>query len=79
LFGILTPIFFTVYAAHQKHLASDRIGFKPQEIAFNSVLFTNIFIMIGAIVYWNIHGFNKRLFWIGLIASIFDTIGKVTS
>ena len=40
----------------------------------------NTFILIISIIYWvNSGNFNQKLFWVGLIGSIFDTIGKVTS
>jgi hypothetical protein len=79
VFGFITPVFFTTNGMLQKHLSSDRIGFDPSNIASNSIFFTSVIVIIVALPYWVNEHFDQKIFWIGFIGSIFDTIGKIVS
>ena len=79
LFGFITPIFFTTNGMLQKHLSSKRVGFDPSLVASNSITVTSIVVVCIALPYWVNVEFESRIFWIGFIGSIIDTIGKVVS
>ena len=78
LFGILTPVFFSMYGMVFKHFTSDRIGFKHYNLIFSTVIFVNTIILLTVIPYWSDGHFDMRLFWIGFFGSILDTLGKVS-
>ena len=77
IFGLVTPMFFTINGILTKHLTSDKIGFDPSRISFSSYLLVNVIVMIFAIPYWIHYGFSQYLFWLGLIGSIINTLGIV--
>ena len=81
VFGIFVPCIFTFFGMLQKHLISDRGGnFDNTQLIYCTLFLVNSIILIFSIIYWVISGnFSLRLFYLGFIASIFDTIGKVTS
>jgi len=78
LFGIITPLGFTLNAILVKHLTSARIKFNATTMAFSSYLLVNCIIMLFAIPYWKIYDtFRADLFWIGLAGSMINTLGIV--
>jgi len=58
-------------------LTNKRFGFnfKSIDLSMSTYLCVNIFILIGAIVYWTLVDFNSYYFLIGTFASIVNTIG----
>lgn len=80
LFGVITPIFFTISGMLTKKLVTGRMQFNPGVLSMMSICFVDIIILVGAAIYWAQTGtFSHRLFLLGLFGSIFDTIGKVCS
>ena len=81
LMGIFVPVVFTIWGMTIKHLTQERIGFKPSNLGFNSCLVVNLIVLVVVLPYWSdgLGHFNQRLFWIGFVGSIFDTIGKVSA
>jgi drug/metabolite transporter (DMT)-like permease len=77
IFGIVTPIAFTVSGMLTKHLSSERVGFDISTLAFTCYLVVNVVVLIIAIPYWSSYGFSKYLFWMGLVGSIVNTLGIV--
>lgn len=78
LFGLLTPVFFTIYGVYFKHLISERVGFVPYNLMFGTVIFVCTILLLIVIPYWADGHFDQRLFWIGFFGSIMDTLGKVS-
>jgi len=60
-------------------MTSERVGFNPTMISISAVFVVNVILLIVAVVYWNTVHFIPRLFFVGFVGSIFDTLGKVTS
>ena len=77
IFGIVTPIMFTANGILSKHLTSERINFNASTLSFTSYLLVNIVVLLVGIPYWRDHGFDQKLFWMGLIGSIVNTLGIV--
>lgn len=79
IFGVLTPVFFTLFGMTQKHMTSERVGFDPSFISNSAVFSVNVIILVVAIFYWSGAHFQYKLFICGFVGSVFDTLGKVTS
>ena len=77
LFGVFTPVFFSLNGVLTKHITSEKIGFDATNITFTAYLLVNIFLLIFAIPYWTIVNFDKKLFWIGLFGSVINVLGLV--
>lgn len=77
LFGVVTPVFFTISGYLTKNLTEDRIGFDPSTLSFSAYFGVNTLILIFALIYWNTVTFSEYLFWLGMIGSIINTIGIV--
>lgn len=76
LFGILTPVCFTASGILSKHLTGPRINFKASTLSFTSYLIVNIFIAIGAVIYWvHTNTFSFYLFIVGFLGSFLNTLG----
>ena len=60
-------------------MTSERVGFDPSSISNSAVLIVNLIMLFAAIAYWNVVQFSLRLFVVGFVGSIFDTLGKVSS
>tara|TARA_B110000285_G_C14874891_1_gene491003 strand:+ start:207 stop:482 length:276 start_codon:yes stop_codon:yes gene_type:complete len=60
-------------------MTSERVGFEPSSISNSAVLIVNLLMLFAAIAYWNVVEFSLRLFLLGFVGSIFDTLGKVSS
>lgn len=77
LFGILTPLTFTSNGICIRLLTRPQYGmnFKGELLSFSSYFIVNLIILIFAVVFWQFHPFNRRLFWIGTVGSIINTIG----
>ena len=80
VFSLMVPCVFVASGILQKHLTSEKGGgFDNDQLIFSSVLLVNVIVMFFAIIYWSSSdSFNTRLFVLGFITSIFDTIGKFT-
>ena len=80
-FGLLTPFVFTLYGLLQKHMISKRGGgFDNTQLIYCSLILVNSIILALSAIYWSLSGtFNSKQFKIGLIASLFDAVGKVAS
>lgn len=78
MFGVLTPVFFVTSGLFIKHLTSKRVGFDAMNISFSTTLSgSSVILIVGILWYWRVDAvFNKRLFFIGMFSSIFDTFGK---
>ena len=57
LFGVCTPIFFSINGVLTKSLTKESIGFDATNISFTAYLIVNILLLFGAIPYWSIAGF----------------------
>lgn len=77
VFGILTPVTFTVNGILTKHLTGDKMKFNPSTISFSAYLLVNIIVLLCAIPYWQAIPFSQYLFWIGLVGSVINTLGIV--
>lgn len=78
LYGLLTPLCFTASGMLTKHCCNEKIGFKPQRLAFQSCLIVNVIIIIVGSFYWTKIGFNKELMVDGIAGSIINTLGIST-
>ena len=77
LFGVVTPIFFTISGYLTKQLCDSKVGFNPSTLSFSSYFGVNSLILIFALVYWNTVAFSHYLFWLGMVGSIINTFGIV--
>jgi drug/metabolite transporter (DMT)-like permease len=78
MFGFMTPCFFVSSGLFIKHLTKPSVGFDPITISFSTSSVVSLIIMIlGASWFWQVvEKFQTDLFLLGLVGSIFDTIGK---
>lgn len=78
MFGVLMPVVFSIQALFIKHLSNERMGFDPTCITFgSSSLVCLLIVIVGISTYWKYTPFDQYLFNVGLIGSIFNTIGIV--
>lgn len=77
LFGLITPISFTTNGVLTKHLTSDRVNFNASTLSFNAYLVVNALVLLVAVPYWSLVEFDLRMFWIGLVGSVLNTLGIV--
>lgn len=77
LFGVVTPIFFTISGYLTKQLCDSNVGFNPSTLSFSSYFGVNSLILIFALFYWNTVAFSHYLFWLGMVGSIINTFGIV--
>lgn len=78
LFSILCPLLFTTNGILLKRMTYPKYGlnFNGTTLSMTSILLVNILILISALVIWQLEGnFQKDLFFLGMIASIVNTIG----
>jgi drug/metabolite transporter (DMT)-like permease len=88
VFGVLTPVFFTTNGILTKHLTGTRKEgepaltekekmklFEPSNIAFSAYIVVNIVILIAAIPYWVLVHFSLKLYLLGLVGAIVNTLG----
>jgi len=79
LYAILTPVMFSIQGLFIKHLTTPKMGFDASCITFGASSFVCTIIMIvGVSWYWQNYKFDSYLFCVGLIGSIFDTVGIVS-
>ena len=78
MFGIITPITFTILAILSKYLCSPEVGFDDTNMSFSTYLFSNIVVLAVALPYWTYNKFSVYCFWTGFIASVLDTVGMVS-
>ena len=79
MYAILTPFLFSIQGLFIKHLTSERIGFDCTCVTFGASSFVcTIIIIVGIGYYWQNYQFDTYLFSVGLIGSIFDTVGIVS-
>lgn len=91
LFGVLTPVFFTINGMLTKHLTGHRRKgakpltseekrrvFAPDNLSFTSYIVVNIIVLVAAIPYWVLYDFDESLFWTGIIGSVINTLGLVS-
>ena len=79
LYAILIPFVFSIQGLFIKHLTSERIGFNASCVTFGASSFVcTIMILVGVFYYWQIQKFDIYLFSVGLIGSVFDTVGIVS-
>ena len=78
LFGILTPLCFTLNGMLTKHLIT-RVEnpFDPSTLSFGSYGVVNFIMIIAAVSYWNTQGIDWYLFWVGVIGSSINSVGIV--
>ena len=77
VFGLITPVFFSVNGVLTKTLTSEKVGFNATRISFTSYLYVNIVLLVAAIPYWNSVYFSQKLFWLGFGGSTINVIGLV--
>jgi len=78
LFGIITPLCFTTNGVLTKYLTNKkRNPFDPSNLSYSSYLWTNVVVIIAAIPYWILVSFSLRLFVIGLVGGLINTLGLV--
>lgn len=78
MFGIVTPIWFTVSSLWVKHLTSKDGGqFEVYTLTFTSSMLGNGIIQIVAVSwYWQyVAEFDRNLFLIGMLTSMMDVLG----
>lgn len=88
VFGVLTPVFFTTNGILTKHLTGTRKPGEPaltenekdklfdaSTIAFSAYFVVNIVILIAAIPYWVLVHFSLKLYLLGLVGAIVNTLG----
>lgn len=75
--GLLTPITFTIFAILSKYLCSPEVGFIDTNISISTYLVSNCLVLIVALIYWTSNPFSSYCFWLGFIASSFDSVGMV--
>ena len=77
LFGVVTPIFFTISGYLTKNLTDVKVGFHPSTLSFSAYFIVNMLILIFALIYWTMYDFSHYLFWLGMVGSIINTVGIV--
>ena len=78
LFSLATPLAFTTNGILTKHLTNKELNpFNPDNLSFSSYAATNIVVLIAAIPYWVYVSFSLRLFIVGLVAGLINTLGLV--
>lgn len=77
IFGILTPIVFTVNGILIRKLTSVEHGFNfnASDMSMSGYFFVNLLILIFSVFFWQSHEFDMQLFILGTIGSIINTIG----
>ena len=77
LFGVLTPVCFTLNNTLLKVLTDEerQYKFNGSTISMTGIFVVNVLILIFAIVFWQYYHFSQDLFWLGLIGSIINTCG----
>lgn len=78
MFGILTPVLIGLNLLTVKY-ASKKRGMDTMKLNFNSMLLSNVFIIIFAIIYWNNIGWETvkpRAFIVGTLIGISSSLGK---
>jgi len=75
VFGIVTPIMFSINGMFTKKVVSPEVGFDASDISFTSFAMVKILVLFAAIPYWINVEFSPYLFWMGGIGSIINTIG----
>jgi hypothetical protein len=76
LFGVVTPVFFTISGYLTKDLADNK-GFNPSTLSFSAYFIVNVLVLFFAVFYWVYIAFSQYLFWLGMVGSIINTIGIV--
>ena len=77
IFGVVTPVFFSINGVLTKHLTSEKVGFNPTKISFSSYVYVNLALLFVAVPYWLKVHFSPWLFCIGFIGSVINVIGLV--
>lgn len=75
LFGVITPMSFTANGMIIKSLTHERMNFNPSNLSFSAYFIVNIFVFIGALIYWSNYDFDSYLLIVGLIGSMINTLG----
>lgn len=78
LWGFITPCFFLIQSFYTKYVTSEKYNFHAYTISLGTSSFTSFLVLIlGVTWYWPyVAPFNLKLFLIGIVGSILDTIGK---
>ena len=80
IFGVITPIAFTLNGILTKHLTIPgglEHKFEATSLAFSAYLIVNLIVLIVAIWFWSAYIFSSYLFWVGLVGSFINTLGMV--
>lgn len=75
LFGILTPVCFTLRGVLIRRLSDEKYGlcFDISHASMSVYLSVNVIVLIFAIIYWTRFVFSQYHFWLGIVGSLIDT------
>lgn len=78
LWGFITPCFFLAQSFFTKFITQPKYNFDARTATFGTSSVTSfIVLLIGVFWYWrSVQPFDTKLFLIGIVGSILDTIGK---
>lgn len=78
LWSIITPCFFLAQSFFTKFITGPKYGFNARTASFGTSSLTSfIVLLVGVLWYWkSVHPFDRKLFLIGIVGSILDTVGK---
>jgi len=78
LFSVITPIGFAISGMLVKWLVRYR-GMHPSYLSFGSYTIINFLLTVGAIIFFCVHGISWKLFFIGFVGSVINTLGIVSA
>lgn len=78
IWGFITPCFFLAQSFFTKFITQPKYGFNARTASLGTSSFTSFLVLIlGVVWYWRtVQPFDSKLFLIGIVGSILDTIGK---
>lgn len=76
LLGVMTPVCFAMRGIIIRKLSDEKYGicFNISDASMTVYFLVNVVILILAIVYWVRVRFDKDMFWLGIVASMVDTV-----
>ena len=78
LWGVITPCFFLAQSFFTKFITQPKYNFDARTASFGTSSVTSFLVLIlGVAWFWrSVQPFDSWLFGIGILGSIFDTVGK---